>query len=163
MSNDNFRLYTLTNDYQRALDNAIEGEEPKELEDIKDSFEKKCIAVAKYIKNKEAECNAIEEAAHAMAERAKKAANRISSLTEYLRFNIEKSGLADPISCPEFEIKICKNPSSLIIFDSALIPDMYKIIEEHIMINKALLKYDIKNGFEVEGACLESKTRLVIK
>ena len=165
MSADNFKLYHLTAEYERAIDQLENCEEGADLalDAIKDGFEKKCVAVAKYIKNKEVECNAMKEAANAMAERAKKAAKRIESLTEYLRYNIEKTGLDEPISCPEFDIKLAQNPASLVIFDSTLIPDMYKVTEEHVVIDKALLKQDIKDGFEVEGARLESKKRLVIK
>ncbi len=167
MSIQNFRLYQLAIEYERAIDHleiSEDGNMDSSLVDaIQDDFETKCIATAKYIKNLEGEHSAMKEAAAAMTERARKAAKRIESLTEYLRSNIEKTGLADPIKCAEFDIKLANNPPSLVIFDASLIPDLYKITEEVIKIDKALLKSDIKDGFEVEGCRIEQKKRLVIK
>jgi hypothetical protein len=167
MSVQNFRLYQLTLEYERALDHLIPSEDGNIdealINEIKDNFELKCINVAKYIKCREAEYLAMKEAVAAMTERAKKAAKRIESLTEYLRFNLEKVKLEKPISCPEFDIKLAQNPPSLVIYDTTLIPDMYKVTEEVIVIDKALLKQDIKDGFEVEGARIETKMRVVIK
>ncbi len=169
MSASNFRLYEISNDYIKAIDSlVIPGEldsieREKLIEGMKDSFENKCLNVARYIKNLEAEHAAIKQAADDMAERAKRVAKHAESLTEYLRYNIEKTGLCDPIKSPEFDIKLATNPPALVIFDAELIPDLYKIKREVIDIDKKLLKQDIKDGFDVEGCRIEQKKRLVIK
>lgn len=161
------RLYEITNEYQLAIQSMFTSPDGKGdeslLDAIKDSFDSKSIAVAKYIKSLEAEAAAVKEAAKAMADRAKTLANQAESLTDYLRYNIEKSGLLDPIKCNEFVIKLQQNPASLEIYDAALIPELYKSEEVVVKIDNAKLKQDIKDGFEVDGARLVSEKRLVIK
>jgi len=161
-----FTLYQITEDYTRAIDSLLdidqEGHELA-LDILKDNFETKCLNLARYIKNLTAEYTMIKQAADDMAERAKKVAKRAEYLTEYLRTNLEKSGLAEKIKSPEFDISLANNPPSLVIFDASLIPDLYKVTEEVITIDKTLLKQDIKDGFEVEGCRIEQKKRLVIK
>ncbi len=167
MSIQNFRLYQLTIEYERAIDGLVAGEDgnidDSLIEAIKGDFDSKAIAVAKYIKNLEAESEAIKEAAKAMTERYKRVQKHAESLTEYLKFNIEKTGLLDAIKTVEFDIKLQKNPPSLIIDDAMIIPDMYKVRREVVDIDNKQLKQDILDGFEVEGARVESRTRLVIK
>jgi len=165
MSIQNFRLYQIAADYEKAIDTICEGQKDSEslLDEIKGSFNEKAIAVARYIRNLEIEAEAIKEAAKAMTERYKRVQKHAESLTEYLKFNIEKTGLLDPIKTVEFDIKLQKNPPALIIDDAMIIPDMYKVRREVVDIDNKQLKQDILDGFEVEGARCESKTRLVIK
>lgn len=161
---ETFKLYQIASQYERALDQFLDDPNQADLLDsMKGSFSDKCIATAKYIKSREAEYNAMSEAAKSMTERAKKAANRIESLTEYLRYNIEKTGLIDAIICPEFDIKLAINPPALVIFDAELIPDMFKIEETVVKLDKDAIKRQIKDGFEVDGCKLESRKRLIIK
>lgn len=159
------KLYEISNDYERAIDNLLmsENQDESKLEEIKDIFDKKCINVAKYIKNLEAEHKAIDDAAKAMKERATRIQTHIDSLTAYLQFNMEKTGLLDPIKCPEFDIKLQTNPPSLIIEDETLIPDVYVVTKEVKSFDKVAMKKDILEGFEIEGARVESRKRLVIK
>jgi hypothetical protein len=162
----NFTLYTITNDYIQAINKLLESDIATDdscLVDIKDSFDQKCINVVKYIKCLEAEYDGIKKEADRMTDRAKRVSKHIASLSEYLKSNIEKTGLLDSIKSPEFEIKLATNPASLVIFDPDLIPDIYKVTEQVTKIDKALLKNDIKDGFEVEGAKLSQSKRLVIK
>ena len=130
---------------------------------MKDIFDNKCINVAKYIKNLEAEEAAISSAMKDMGMREKKITARINSLTAYLKNNMERTGSLDPIKCPEFVIKLRNNPPSLVIFDEALIPDTYLLIKEVYSFDKMAIKKDIQDGFGVEGARIENKKSLVIK
>lgn len=166
MSICNFKLYEISNEYERAIDALLMSEEKDEskIEEIKDLFDKKCINVAKYIKNLEAEWNAVSQAAKLMSERARKIYANKESLTEYLQYNMEKTGLLDSIKCIEFEkFQLQNNPPSLVIENEELIPDIYIITKELKSFDKNSMKKDILDGFEIEGARVEQKKRLVIK
>jgi hypothetical protein len=165
MSISTLRLYQISNEYERAIDTLLESEEKDEskIEELKDIFDQKCINVAKYIKNLEAEYEAIKNAIDGMQTRAKKIGTSAETLTAYLKFNMEKTGLLDPIKCPEFAISLRNNPPSLVIDNDSLIPDMYVVTKEVKSFDKNAIKKDILDGFDVEGARVENKKSLVIK
>jgi hypothetical protein len=175
------KLYEISNEYQQILDFALYSKDLEytkdgevlehntnevlnaELEKIKESFENKAIAVAMYIRNLEADAEAISNAILGMQERSRRFAKQANSLREYLQFNIEKTGITDKIKCPHFQISVKTNPESLVIIDESLIPDIY--IKEKIVksVDKISIKKDIQAGFEVEGTKLERNKVLVIK
>lgn len=175
------KLYELTNDYQKMLDimssavllEVARGENELEfdldaslnieLAQIKDSFENKAIAVAKYIRNLETEAEAISKAVAGMLERNKRLEKKAKSFREYLQYNIEKTGLCDVIKCPEFEIKIKTNPEKVNIIDESLIPDVYLKEKISKSLDIAGIKKDIQSGFDVDGAELIRTRVLVIK
>lgn len=174
------KLYEITHDYQKMLDIMssavlLERETAKEsafdfetsmnaeLDQIKDSFENKVIAVAKYIRNLEAEAEAIEKAVAGMLERNKRLVKKANSFREYLQYNIERTGLCDNIKCPEFEIKIKTNPEKVNIVDESLIPDVYLKEKTVKSLDIAGIKKDIQSGFDVDGAELIRTRVLVIK
>lgn len=160
-----FKLYEISNEYERAIDALLDEEtgDLSKIDELKDIFDNKCINVAKYIKNLEAEQEAIASAIKSMSTREKKISAKIDSLTTYLKFNMERTGLLDPIKCSEFVIKLRNNPPSLIIDDEALIPDTYLLVKEVYSFDKNAIKKDILDGFGVEGARIENKKSLVIK
>lgn len=160
-----FKLYEISNEYERAIDALLDEEtgDVLKIDELKDIFDNKCINVAKYIKNLEAEQEGIVIAKNSMTMREKKLSAKIDSLSTYLKFNMERTGLLDPIKCPEFIIKLRNNPPSLVIDDENLIPDLYIITKEVKTFDKIAIKKDIQDGFEVEGARIEQKKTLVIK
>lgn len=161
------KLYEISNEFMRAIDSMIHDEEGiivcDQLENIKENFQNKAIAVAKYIKNLEAESHIIIAATSGMVLRAKRIQNQADSLRDYLKFNIEKTGITDKISCPEFDIKLKTNPPSLVVYEESLIPENYLKKKVTITIDKVQLKKDIVEGFEVEGARIENRKQLIIK
>jgi hypothetical protein len=177
------KLYEITSQYQQMLDNALflkdmtdqeltllHGEEKETTLDIelalntlKDSFESKAINVAKYIKNIEAESEAVKGAMRAMSERVKRLDNQAKSLTDYLKYNIKKVGLAERIKCPEFEIYIKTNPPKLIVDNESLTPSTYIKTKTVTEIDSAKIKKDLLEGFNVEGYHIERAEKLVIK
>jgi len=160
------KLYEITNEFVQAIEHGFEdGNFEEHFGKIKQSFDDKCIAVAKFAKGLEAEANAIAEAASLMEARAKSKAKQANSLFEYLKSNLEKSGMTSPVKCLEFDIKLQNNPGKLIIDDASKIPEHYKtvVITETIEIDKAKIKQDIKDDFSVDGCRIEVSKRLVIK
>ena len=158
------KLYEITSDYERAMDEYLtDPTNPEKLEILIGDFNNKAIAVAKYIKNLEAEKKAIEDATEEMDKRKKSLANKSKSLQGYLQYNIEKVGLAEKITCPYFSIYMKDNPEAVEITDEAAIPDAYVNTKETKHIDKNKLKADLKDGFEIEGARLTRGRTLVIK
>lgn len=165
MHNRGFRLYEITNDYKRAIDALLNSDEGSQIaiDEIKDNFDNKIIATAKYLKNIEAEYASVKAAADAMTARVKKLAGEMEYLENYMINNIQETGLAEAIKSPEFCVEVKSNPASLEILNADMIPDIYKVVKEVVSFDKNAIKKDIKDGFDVDGAKLVVKKRLVIK
>lgn len=164
-------LYQIANQYQSILNQTFDPETGEVnntamemLENVKDDINEKGVAVACYIKNMEAERDAIDSAKKAMADREKRLDKRMEYLKYYLKFNMEKCGITS-ISSPYFEIKIKNNPVSVHIYDEASLPDEYfreKIVKTRSP-DKALIKAAIESGTHLGAAGLVRETRLEIK
>lgn len=159
------KLYTLANEYNIAF----ELLEKKGFDDeiINDtlssmivSIEEKAINVSKYIKDIEIDIIGMKTAEQDINKRRKSAENRVNSLKEYLKTNMESSGISN-ISCPYFDINIKKCPESVEI-DAGVEPhiDYMRVKFEH---DKQALKESLKNGTTLKWAKLVSKTRIEIK
>lgn len=145
-----------TQDDAQAIADTIESESyPLEL---------KAQNVAYAPKMLEAEADAIEEAAKEMMARAKAKRKRAENIREYLKTCMEVAGVTK-IECPHFAITIRKNPASVDVFESALIPAAYmrQAAPPPPAIDKAAIKDAIKAGIDVPGAILSVGTRLEIK
>lgn len=108
------RLYELSADYLTALDALVDLDDlPSEviadtLEGLAGVWEEKALNVARYIRNLEAEAAAIEEAKKRMEIRAKAAANRAARLKEYLKAELERTGLKP--KAPDLALSLRSNP-----------------------------------------------------
>ena len=162
-------LYKIANEYQEILSNTFDDEtgEVNEnamalLEIAKDSLEEKGIAVASYIKNIEAECNAIHKAQLEMSAREIRLEKRIKYLIEYLQSNMERCAISE-IKSPYFVIKLKKCPISTEILDENSIPNDYKKVKEVVTIDKLKLKDEMLAGVVIPGAQLRQNNRLEIR
>lgn len=167
----NLSLYTLSNDYNQAFEFLNDPDQNLTAAEINDSLanieldvKDKAINVAKFLRNMEATAEAIKAAEGEMLKRRKALENRATALKEYLKNNMESTGIVK-IECPFFKLSIAKNPAALDLFDTSAIPDEYKRTEtvttQHI--DKAAIKKAITAGRQVMGARVISGTRLVIK
>ena len=167
----NLSLYTLSNDYNQAFEFLNDPDQNLTAAEINDSLasieldvKDKAINVAKFLRNMEATAEAIKTAEGEMLKRRKALENRATALKEYLKNNMESTGIVK-IECPFFKLSIAKNPAALDLFDTSAIPDEYKRTEtvttEHI--DKAAIKKAITAGKQIQGARVISGTRLVIK
>jgi uncharacterized secreted protein with C-terminal beta-propeller domain len=167
----NLSLYTLSNDYNQAFEFLNDPDQNLTAAEINDSLanieldvKDKAINVAKFLRNMEATAEAIKAAEGEMMKRRKALENRATALKEYLKNNMESTGIVK-IECPFFKLSIAKNPAALDLFDTSAIPDEYKRTEtvttQHI--DKAAIKKAITAGRQVMGARVISGTRLVIK
>jgi hypothetical protein len=160
-------LYQLSGNYLQALDFLTDPELniPIEavndtLEDLTGELEDKAVNIAKFIRNLEATADAIKKAEVDMAKRRKAFENRVQWLKDYLKTNMEATGITQ-IDCPYFKLSIAKNPPSLELFDSQAVPDEYKHIET--VITEPAIKAALSSGHDIQGARLVNGTRLVIK
>ena len=167
----NLSLYTLSNDYNQAFEFLNDQDQNLTAAEINDSLasieldvKDKAINVAKFLRNMEATAEAIKAAEGEMLKRRKALENRATALKEYLKNNMESTGIVK-IECPFFKLSIAKNPAALDLFDTSAIPDEYKRTEtvttQHI--DKAAIKKAITAGKQIQGARVISGTRLVIK
>jgi hypothetical protein len=162
-------LYKISHEYQEVLNKTFDPEtgEVNEnaialLELVEKDVKKKGIAVASYIKNLEAERNAIEEAKKEMALREKRLDDRASYLTDYLKSNMERCGMSE-ISCPYFVVKIKKCPVSVDVLNEEEIPSDYKKTKSVVSLDKVKLKEEMLAGVIVPGASLKQNLRLEIR
>ncbi len=132
------------------------------LEQNDAALEKKAIAIASFIKNMDAERQAIDEAKKAMSEREKRFKKRIDELEGYLLANMEKRDIKH-ISCPYFDIKLKKCPVSVEITDASLLPEEYTRVKTEILPDKIKIKDEMLVGVLVPGAALKTNMRLEIR
>lgn len=160
-------LYEVPNQYKKLISRIIscqtEEQFQTEINDAEFPFDEKNIFVAKQLKNLEAEISAVKAARDAMNDRLKNLAYEEVRLETYILKDIEKTGVLDKIKCPEFSLSTADNPPSVDIYDAALIPDLYEVKKEVVTHDKNAIKKDILDGFEVPGAKLITRKRLVIK
>ena len=69
--------------------------------------------------------------------------NQVDGLKSYLLSNMERCAVSE-IKCPQFVIRLQKNPPSVDPYDKSVIPDEYKKITVEYDIQK--IKDDLKNG-----------------
>lgn len=164
-------LYKIANEYQDILAKTFDEEtgEINEnavalLESAQHDLKSKGVAVASYIKNLEAERNAITEAKKQMAEREARLEKRAQYMTDYLRSNMERCGMTE-ISCPYFVVKLKKNPVSVMVDNEALLPPEYIRTKEVVTqsVDKVKIKEELLAGVIIPGAMLKQNLRLEIR
>jgi hypothetical protein len=160
------KLYEIADIYLSALDGLADIEDlPLEaiadtLEGLQCEFEDKALNVGRYIRNLEAEASAIEEAKKRMDVRAKAAARQAGRLKDYLKRELERTGLK--IKAPDLTLRLQNNPASVVVDDEARIPEAFKHSEVVTKVLKLEIGKALKAGEAVAGAHLERSKRLVI-
>lgn len=127
-------------------------------------LEEKAKRVAYAPKILDAEADAIEAAAKEMMARAKAKRTRADGIREYLKTCMEVAGISK-IESPHFAISIQKNPHSVDVFETALIPAEYmrQAAPPPPEPDKVAIKEALKSGVEVPGCVLVQGTKIVIK
>jgi hypothetical protein len=160
-------LYEISIEYQRLINDLSDCDEIDEgqvqlLNDLTSDIKEKAINVGAFIKNMEAEAQAIECGIAEMEKRKSRLLNKSQKLKDYLKQHLEECEMRE-IKSTYFDIKIRSNPSSVMINDEALIPKEY--IRETILsrIDKTQLSQALKNNMIIPGALLVRNTRLEIR
>src|SRR5580658_3644019 len=126
------RLYEIAEHYKFLLGGMV-NEETGEIDEtvmaklsqLTDPLETKCINITRIFKSLEAEAEAIEKERKAMAAREKALKGEVERLKDYLLDNMQKTEITE-IKCPQFVIKLRKNPPSVDAYDESVLPDKYK-------------------------------------
>jgi hypothetical protein len=162
------RLYEIATQYQALQDHlydedgVIDDKSIALLDEHSELMQDKCVALSSVIKNMEAERQAIANAMKNMESRAIRISDKMNLLQNYLKENMERCGISE-IKCPQFVIKVKRNPESIEVFDEESIPKTYKVEQITWKVDKRKLKQDIREGISIPGAGLKQNTRLEIK
>lgn len=130
---------------------------------IQAEFEDKGKAIAMLALNIDGDLEAIQSQIDRLTERKRVVTNRKESLKEYLRTNMEASGITK-ISHPLFTISLGKGRPIVVIDNEKAIPDDYVNTKVTSTPDKAMIAKAIKEGVEVAGAHIETgKSSISIK
>lgn len=166
-------LFSLTDQF-RQLNALADSETDIPEEVIRDTLEAlggelqlKATNVARFIANQDAMATAIENAAGAMAVRAKRLRSRTDYLRGYLLQNMQAAEMTK-IESPELVVSIKKNPARVVVTDEKAIPAEFMVTPPpppppEPKPDKRAIADAIKAGREVPGCHTEQGFRLEIK
>ena len=133
------------------------------LESIEGDVNEKGVNIVKLTQGWDADISAIDEEIKRLTTRKKAIKNRTDQLRDYLRYNMQESGITK-IECPLFTVSLRKSRDIVSIDDESLIPDDYVTVKATVSPNKAEILKALKSGADVPGASIkESEQSLVIK
>jgi len=162
-------LYEIGKQYQELAALAETGDEDlavalrDTMEGIEGEFQEKGKALAMVTLNMDGDIEAIKTQIARLTERKKVMENRQTSLKEYLRANMERTGIKK-ITHPLFTITLGKGKPIVIIDEESKIPDEYMNTTVTTTPMKAEIARAIKEGKTVEGAHSEiGKSSISIK
>ena len=161
-------LYQITEQH-RELQLLVDVEElPAEaiadtFEALEGEFNDKAVSVVHVINNMDSDVDAVGAEIKRLTARKTALSNRRDSIREYLRSNMEASGITK-IECPLFAITLAQGRDIVFIENENLIPD--ELVEVSVISKpdkREILKL-LKAGDDVPGARIEkSKSSLRIK
>lgn len=162
------KLYEITNEYVSLLDelNDIEDLDKDAIENtlspLSHDIKEKSINIAAWIKNLEAEAKAMGSYIKSMQARKKSVENKIAGVKDYLRYNMNFSGIKK-ITSAEFSISLGAESVSVKIVDENKIPIEFCRKVEYLEPDKELIKEAIQGGVDIPGAVIVYTKRLTIK
>lgn len=139
---------------------------PEQLQDtldmISDDFRVKAENVAIVIREIEAQSAALKAESDRMTERKKSLDSKAESLKDYLRFNMEATGIVK-VSGKLLSISLGAPSEIVVVPEDALdLPDDFQ--NHSVTANKAMIKSALKAGQEIKGcAIMNGKAKLTIK
>lgn len=149
-------LYELTEQYRQLQE--LEGESmalaiADTMEAIEGQFEDKAIALIKVTKNMASDVAVLDDEIKRLQNRKRAMENRQEALRDYLRENMEASGITK-ISCPLFTINCTPGRPIAVIEDEASLPAEY--VSEKIVRapDKKAITEALKEGASIPGARL---------
>lgn len=129
-----------------------------DLDELKMAREDKIEGISLWIKNLEAEKEAVKHEKDNFADREKRLGKKIESLKGYLTYALD----GQKFSTPKVAVSFRKS-ESVLVKDEYLVPDNYC---EYTMVrrpNKTMLKDALKKGEEIMGVELLEKRNISIK
>lgn len=132
-----------------------------DLDNLQTALETKLESIALYIKNTEAEANAIKIEEQMLAERRKAKENKAKRLTDYMTAYLMQRG-QKKFETPRVVASI-RTSEQVIVDDPDTIPDEYATIKTERKPDKKMIKLALKSGMEIAGAKLVVNQNLNIK
>lgn len=129
-----------------------------ELDDLNLAREQKIENIGLYIKNLEAEKEAVKNEKNNFADRQKRLEKKIESLKGYLTYALQ----GEKFSTPRVAVSFRKS-ESVLVKDKFLIPDHYMNISVVREPNKTAIKNAIKRGEDILGVELIEKKNVSVK
>lgn len=129
-----------------------------ELDELNLAREQKIEGISLWIKNLEAEKEAVKHEKDNFADREKRLGKKIDSLKGYLTYALD----GQKFSTPKVAVSFRKS-ESVHITDEYLIPDEYKLFTVVKKPDKKTIKDALKNGKEIMGCELLEKNNINIK
>lgn len=129
-----------------------------DLDELKMAREDKIENIGLYIKNLEAEKEAVKHEKDNFADREKRLGKKIDSLKKYLTYALD----GQKFSTPKVVVSFRKS-ESVLVKDKYLIPDNYMNISVVREPNKTAIKNALKRGEEIMGVELLEKQNVSIK
>lgn len=130
----------------------------EELDALELARDEKIEGVGLWIKNLQAEAEAVKKEKDAMADRQRRLEKKAESLKNYLAWALQ----GEKFSTPRIAMSWRKS-ESVLIPDEALLDDRFVSIQMIKKPDKKLIKDTLKAGLEVPGAELVTKQNLQIK
>ena len=157
------KLHEMSNDYVWLLESDLDEEQLKDcLESIEGAIEDKASNIVKVVSCLNSDVSIIENEIARLQARKKAITNNQERLKEYLRYNMEKTGITK-INHPLFNITLGKASKKVSILDVNLLPDDFIDIKTEIKPNLNKIKAALKEG-DVSGAVMiDGLSRLLIK
>lgn len=162
-------LYTITEQFKELAALAESADEDMAIvlrdtmEGIEGEFQEKGKAIAMVTLNIDGDLEAIQSQIDRLTERKRIITNRKESLKEYLRTNMDASGITK-ITHPLFTITCGKGKPIVVIDDEKAIPDEFVNVKVTSAPDKAMIAKAIKEGAEVPGVHTEiGKSSISIK
>lgn len=133
------------------------------MESIEGEFEEKALSLMAVVDNIGGDIPAIDEMIARLTARKKAIQNKQESMKDYLRMNMEASGISK-IKCPLFTITLAKGRDMVQIDNVDEIPADYVDIKTSFVPMKREILAALKAGEQISGASLtKSKTSIRIK
>ncbi len=159
-------LYEMTRGFEELKgfieDGTIAAEDAADtIEAMELTIKAKSHNVTAFILNQESEIEQLKQAEKRMANRRKSLENAKERMREYLLANMMDNRIFE-IECPEWKVKVAKCPPSVELVEGAeeLLADEFVRIKVTKSPDKKAIKKALKEGKEIPGAALITKTTL---
>lgn len=162
------KLYELTEQHKELAKLAETDEDMAEaventMEALEGDFNDKAVSLITVVNNINTDVVSIDDEIKRLSDRKKVMVSRQNSMREYLRVNMEESGISK-IQCSLFTITLAKGRDIVQIQDEEKIPTDYLNIKTSVTPMKREILADLKTGIDIPGTILvKSKSSLRIK
>ena len=158
------KLQEISADYIGMLNEDMDAEQLKDcLDNIEEAFNDKATNVLSVVNSMDSDVSAIDAEIKRLQARKKAMVNRKDSLKEYLRTNMEATGITK-IQHPLFNVTLAKPSVKCEVTDVDALPDEFVKVELVTKPDLNKIKRAIKDGEDVNGAQLvEGQSRILIK